>query len=92
MQAIYVTRAVRSLRGLRLFLALAVAVVASSAQHASQGSIGGPQSKPLQRNLGVIDGFVARSYRTGVETMSYRLFVPDGYSAQLTVFLTGVHA
>jgi hypothetical protein len=70
MQAIYVTRAVRSLRGLRLFLGLAVAVVASSAQDASQRSIAGPQPKPLQRLLGAIDGFVARSHRNGDQTMS----------------------
>jgi predicted peptidase len=77
-----VTRAARSLRGLRLFLGLAVAVVASSAQDASQRSIAGPQPKPLQRLLGTIDGFVARSHRNGDQTMSYRLFVPNGYSAQ----------
>jgi hypothetical protein len=74
------------------FVSLSVAVVASSAQDASQRSIAGPQPKPLQRLLGAIDGFVATSRRNGDQTMSYRLFVPDGYSAQLTVFLTGVHA
>src|SRR5579864_6026745 len=40
-----------------------------------------------------IDGFVARSYRNGLETMPYRLFIPSGYDRQrkypLIVWLHG---
>src|SRR5580704_8758509 len=40
-----------------------------------------------------IDGFVARSYRNGLETMPYRLFIPSGYDGQkkypLIVWLHG---
>jgi predicted peptidase len=83
------------LHGVLLSLPLALAVVASTARRAAQPPVAGSESTPLRPILARenIDGFVARSHRNGHETMPYRLFVPNGYSAQtkypLIVWLHG---
>ncbi|HEV3216964.1 MAG TPA: PHB depolymerase family esterase [Vicinamibacterales bacterium] len=71
---------------MRFSLALAIAAVASTAaQQAARPVPGATQ--------GTLDGFAARSYRSGRDTMPYRLFVPSGYDGQkkypLIVWLHG---
>ncbi len=77
------THAAWLLHGVRLSLALGVAVAAGHAQRAAP-PVAGPST---------LDGFAARTYRNGRETMPYRLFVPNGYDGQkkypLIVWLHG---
>lgn len=90
------TYAAWPLHGVCISLALAVAVVSGSAQQAAP-PVASPPSNGMRPILGAtqdtLDGFVARFYRNGGETMPYRLFVPKGYEAQkkypLIVWLHG---
>jgi predicted peptidase len=92
-----VTTAAWLLHGLGFSLALGVTVVGSPAQQAAPPPVASPPSSVVRPTPGATqdtrDGFIARSYHNGRDTMPYRLFVPNGYDAQkkypLIVWLHG---
>jgi predicted peptidase len=75
-------------RGELFSVLLAVAVMARPAPQAESPWANGSPSNQRRPILVVaqdnIDGFVARSYVKGRETMPYRLFTPQGYDRQKT--------